>query len=862
MAELTPLMKQYLAMKEKCQDQVLFFRLGDFYEMFFDDAKEISRLLNLTLTHRGDAPMCGIPFHAAKNYIKRLLTLGKKIAICEQVSLPTSAKEIAKREIVQIITPATVVEQELLKNDSFNYLMAIFGNCICYCDISTGDLYLKELGESDKNNSLTTILEQVNPSEVIVCDDEYFLKPELRSILDNRGCLVDKLPASYFSIKTGFKTLCDFTHTNNLSAFGLDEKSKLISVASATVRYIEETAKLSTTTYFNIQILNDNQYLNLDEASRKNLELFSNNQDNSKRYCLFETIDKTLTSGGQRLLSTWLSFPLRRIEEIIFRQDWIKFFVNNSNELKRVKDFLKQSMDLQRLSNRVALRRAIPKDLVGIKQTLSLFFSIISENTSSYFSLFSSRLNQETLNELGSLMEQIHLAINEACNGPFVSGQVILDGYDEILDQKRSLVSHSQERFDSYLNTLKEETGIVNLKIVNSRISGYVIEVSKGQTNKAPDYFVRRQTLTTCERYTTDKLKELESESFSAESDAEIREKMLYDQIITLCSKYTDCLNDVGRFLSTIDCFCALASLAIEVNYVCPTMVEEDVLQIKDGRHPVVEKYLPPNSFVANDTLMDQRFFLITGPNMAGKSTYLRQTALIVLLAHIGSFVPASSATIGITDSIYCRVGASDNLAKGESTFLVEMQEAAFILRTCTNRSLVIMDEIGRGTSTQEGMSIAHAIINYLLKKNCKTLFATHFHELTQMDTFGMGLYTLSVKETPSKIEFLRKLIKGSASSSYAMHVARMAGVPNSVIKEANLFLKKHFAEYNSSQDSLFSDLSDTDQIISLEETRNQLISVNSVLEELVEFDLDSCTPIQALIKLQKLKERAKSVLE
>lgn len=854
-------MQQYFSIKEKYQNEVLFFRLGDFYEMFDEDAREVSRLLNLTLTHRNSSPMCGIPFHAAKNYIKRLLSYGKKIAICEQLELSDAPNQIARREVIQVITPATVVEQEFIDSGSFNYLLSVFGDNCAYCDISTGDLRMKHLESANKIESLMTVIEQTRPTEVLVCDDEYFLNPEFKQCLDGQKFLVNKLPASYFSVKDGYKFLCSFAHVNNLDGFGLKSNDKLLGPAGSIVRYVQETAKLVSTTYFNYQVVDEGLFMQIDDASRRNLELFTNNQDQSRKYSLFDSICRTCTSGGQRLLESWLSFPLVKLEEINFRQDWVKWLVQNDDERQRIRSELDLSLDLQRLTNRVSLKRAIPKDLVGIKHTLAAFFRILSRNTEQFFSLFPASFDTRSLNNLNDLMMRIDQAVNEECNGPFMTGSVILDGYDSLLDENRSRVRHSEETFAGYLDELKSQTGITTMKIVNSRVSGYVIEVSKSQIPKVPSNFFRRQTLVNSERYTTDILSRLEQESQEADNSATSREKFLYDEILNLVACSNDELNEAGRFLCVLDCLQSFATQAIENNYCCPFVVDEDVLEIKGGRHPVVERHLPPNTFVPNDTDFKERFFLITGPNMAGKSTYLRQNALIVLLAHIGSFVPADEAVIGLTDKIYCRVGASDNLAKGESTFLVEMEETSYIVRTCTRRSLVIMDEIGRGTSTQEGMSIAYAIIQFLLKKGSKTLFATHFHELCLMDTTGMELFTLAVQESPKEIKFLRKLISGSASSSYALHVARMAGIPSSIIKEASSFQKKHFSDYGvSAQASLFADDSSSDLREDLEESRMKWIKADEILQELKDFDLDSSTPFQAMLELQKIKEKIKCI--
>ena len=595
----------------------------------------------------------------------------------------------------------------------------------------------------------------------------------------------------------------------------------------------------------------EESFVGMDESSRKNLELFSNLYDGSSRYSLFECINRTRTSGGSRLLKNWISFPLRDLDQISFRQQWVRFFVDSPSELSRVREALGTAMDLNRLVTRVMLKRAVPHDLVGIKQTIGSFFNLVSANPEKYFSLLETSLDQDALSECADLMQRIDRAINDQCLGQFQEGQVILDGYSELLDQRRALRDHSDEILKSYLEKVKAESGLSILKLGYNRVFGYYLEIPKGQVAKAPAYFYRKQTLVNGERFTTDELMQYEKDILQANAQAETLEKQLYEEILAEVLKIDAHLNSIGHFLNTIDVFQALATLAVDSSYVCPEMTEEDVLEIHDGRHPVVERQLGPGKFVSNSLDMSIRFSLITGPNMAGKSTYLRQNALIILLAHMGSFVPASSARIGIVDKIFCRVGAMDNLARGESTFLVEMQEAAFILRNCTQRSFVIVDEIGRGTSTQDGMSIAYAIMKSLIEKGAKTLFATHYHELTMLDTTGIRLLTLDVREEKGSVTFLRKVKDGVANSSYGIHVARMAGVPATVVRDAKSFQGRHFADYSMSQGSLFTSDADYDEPSQTEDSE--------VIKELRAINLDEMTPMQALILLSKLKEKADS---
>ena len=847
----TPLMKQYKEMKSQYSDMVLFFRLGDFYEMFDEDAKEVSALLNLTLTHRGDSPMCGIPYHAAKNYIKRLLDCGKKIAICEQMELSENSKALARREVVRIVTPATVVDEDFLDDKSFNYIICFFQYALAFCDVSTGDFHIRALDQKNKVQAVRSVLQQLSPREILVCEDEYFLDFDFKAAIDSYPAMVTKLAPWYFSQKGCYKILCEQAKVKSLAAYGLKDNDKLVCPAGALIRYITETSKSSVSHLTDYKVDNEDSFVSMDESSRKNLELFSNLYDGSSRYTLFDTINRTRTSGGSRLLKNWLAFPLRELNQIRFRQDWVRFFVETPSELARVREALCGAMDLSRLYTRVLLKRAVPHDLVGIKQTIGSFFNLVSDNTEKYFSLLEKSLDQDALSACAALMQRIDKAINEQCLGQFQEGQVILPGYNDLLDQRRALRDHSDEILKTYLDKVKAESGITILKLGYNRVFGYYLEVPKGQTSRVPDYFYRKQTLVNGERFTTDELMQYEKDILQANAQAETLERQLYDEILADVLQIDAYLMAIGHFLNTVDVFQALATLAVDSSYVCPEMTQDDVLEIRDGRHPVVEKQLPPGGFVANGLDMSVRFALITGPNMAGKSTYLRQNALIILLAHAGSFVPASSARIGIVDKIFCRVGATDNLARGESTFLVEMQEAAFILRNCTRQSFVIVDEVGRGTSTQDGMSIAYAMMKSLIEKGAKTLFATHYHELTMLDTSGIRLLTLDVVEDKGSVTFLRKVKEGVANSSYGIHVAKMAGVPATVIRDAKSFQTRHFADYTMNQGSLFTSNVDYQEPSEREDS--------ALVSELKDINLDECTPMQALILLSKLKELAET---
>lgn len=847
----TPLMKQYHDFKQQYADKILFFRLGDFYEMFDEDAIEVSSLLNLTLTHKGDSPMCGIPYHAAKNYIKRLLDEGKKIVICEQMELADSSKSLAKREVVRIITPATVVDEDFVDNKNFNYLFSVFQSYCSYCDITTGDFVMRNLNRNDRVQDLRQVLQQISPNEILVCEDEYYLDSDFKQAIDLYPCMITKLAPWYFNQKKGFELLCNHLQVKSLSAFGINENDKLCSSSGALLKYLLETSKSPVKQINTYRIEEQNSYLAMDESSRKNLELFKNLNDGSSKFSLCETINRCKTYSGFRLLKQYLSFPLCDIEQIKFRQKWVKFFVENTSELERVRNSINSSSDLNRLATRILMKRGTPHDLVGIKQSIGIFFNLISADPEKYRLLFDTEINSVNLENVSELMNVIQKSVNPDFLGQYNPGQVIMSGYDEELDNLRMMKDESDKLLKDYLEKEKIKTGISILKIGYNKIFGYYLEVPKGQIIKCPDYFYRKQTLVNGERFTTDELMNFEKDILSSEARAQEREQYIYDCI---CNKVIDninTLNSIGDFISKLDVYQSFATLAMDSDYVCPEICEDDYLYIKDGRHPVVEKQVGKVNYVPNNLDMNVRFSLITGPNMAGKSTYLRQNALIILLAHIGSFVPASEAKIPVTDKIFCRVGASDNLARGESTFLVEMQETAYILRNCTNRSFVIVDEIGRGTSTQDGMSIAYAVMRNLISINCKTLFATHYHELTMLDNSNVHLQTLSVEENNGKIVFLRKVVDGVANSSYGIHVAQMAGIPNPVIREAKTFQNRHFADYNMQQNSLFTSEDATSFPEAVVDS-----NTNEVIEELVQLNIDECTPMQAMIILSKLKEK------
>ncbi len=839
-------MRQYFQIKEKHQDMVLFFRLGDFYEMFGSDAIEVSKLLNLTLTKRSSQPMCGIPYHAARNYLKRLLDAGKKVAICEQISLPQKSGELAERDVTEIYTPATVVDDIYLDSISSSFVLAVNmdrkGIYAAWCDITDGSFLMRTLEPSLDLSALESLLSAVSPKEIIVPDDLYFSEKNLRRIADASALMVTKLPVWFFSPKEGAKEIRkQFPPTvyDGLSATG-----PAIGTAGALLRYIGENTKASLPQLRAIEEVGDQSYLSLNASAIRNLELLAAS-DGNPRGSLFSAINRTVTPSGARYLKEQIVHPLSDIVEIRERLSWVRLFVQDADERERVRKMLSVSSDMERLSAKACMGRLTPRDVIAIADTAEAFFSLIQERR--YLTLaedFSASF--EAISEFSS---EALRAVSRECTNLQNEGTVILTGYDEELDSSRSYLEKGNQILGEYLERIREETGITNIKAGENRIIGNFLEVPKGQLDMVPDNFIRRQTLVGGERFTTPELEEIRNRIINASSEAADREREIFASFQRRAFGLSGEIRLIGRIITMLDYYSSLAYLAVSSSFAEPEISEDETLEIIDGRHPVVESFTGKAEYVSNSFSSEKhRFALITGPNMAGKSTYLRQVAIIVLMAHMGSFVPASSARIPLTDKIFCRVGASDNLYRGESTFLVEMSETAVILRSATRRSLVILDEIGRGTSTEDGMSIAYAVMEYLRKLGSITLFATHYHELTLLDTSDVLLLRMAVKEERNTIIFLRKAEEGVSQSSYGLHVAKLAGVPRDVIKDAERFQKRHFADYSfeTGQGDLFID-ADSGKEESL---------ADEILSEVAAFDVDKSTPLDALLFIADLNKR------
>ena len=817
--------------------------------MFQDDALEVSKLLNLTLTHRGAVPMCGIPYHAAKNYIARLLEEGKKIAICEQITLPDNPRQLAERRVVQIYTPATVVEDEYLDSLSSSFILSISQDKrllnLSYADITSGEFFIRKVPLEPSLASLHDVIYTIMPKEVLISDDLYFTSKNLRSALDESGAIITKLPSWYFTIKGGKKEVERQFGKTSLEDFRIGERDSILQSISALLLYLDEMVKSSLPQLRSIEWISEKRFLYMNAATIKSLELVENMRDKKGEYTLFKAINRSATSSGARLLKSEILNPLSDIDEINRRLDWVEHFYNSRKELDEVRSSLKKVSDLERLSSKMSLFKTLPKDFISLSESLDIMFSLFV-NHQEYLSIAQSEEDLD-FSSVIDFSEKIKRAMNPECTNINNEGTIILDGYDDTLDGYRRIITDSSHILSEYIEREKEKSGLTILKAGENRIIGHYLEVPKGQLDKVPSYFIRKQTLVGGERYTTDELLSIEEKITSASEDAADREKEIYKDFLKEGRDFAPVIEKVGRILSRLDFYSSLAFLAHEMNYTRPRLNTERIMDIKDGRHPVVECYMGRNEFIANDfSSRNGHFALVTGPNMAGKSTYLRQIALINILAHMGSFVPAKEADIPLLDKLFCRVGAQDNLAKGESTFLVEMSEASQILRSSTINSLIIMDEIGRGTSTEDGMSIAYAIIEYLKKLDAITLFSTHYHELTHFDTYKMQLITLAVEESKDDIIFLKKAISGVANSSYGIHVAKLAGLPKEVLRNAITFQKTHFADYEMQNRQ--GDLFVANEI--------EFSDDGGILDEIRDFDIENSSPMDAFNFLIELKNK------
>ena len=861
---LTPMMIQYRGIKEKYKNEVVFFRLGDFYEMFDEDAVEVSRLLNLTLTHRASRPMCGIPYHAAKIYIARLLRLGKKIVICEQVGeIPKGGKGITERKVVEIITPGTAVEAEYLEGNRANYLAALSITKakagFAFIDVTTSSFRATSWTASKMAENFGKELNRAAPRELLL-PASLKNNEAIKSVISAYGSIsVSYYPDWDFSAELSYKKLTAQFKTANLKAYGLEEDSPEIVPAGFLLDYLEKTTNTVLPHISSIRVYSDSEYLIMDDSSRRNLEVISNMREGGTQFTLLECVDFTKTAMGGRLLRNWLLFPLTNLRQIEDRQTKVASFVENRNLLEKLKTDLGSILDVERLAGRVAMERAHAKDLQALRASLESW-SRIKEYLGQYDFSFISDENSVTICSL------IQKAILEDPATSLTEGGIIKAGWSEELDHWRGLHDNFNQILSEYEAEEREKTGISTLRVKYTNAAGYFIEVSKGKLGAVPAHFIMRRALVNGDRYTTERLQQLEAELNESSTKILELERDLFVEIRSSLAKYIPYLLQVADEIANTDAAASFAQAAIEHNWARPEIEESTHFEIKDGRHPVVENHLPTGEFVPNDALLSAEdesipsFALITGPNMAGKSTYLRQNALIALLAQTGSFVPASRARLGIVDRIFCRVGASDNLAKGESTFLVEMTETANILHAATKKSLVIMDEVGRGTSTEDGLAIARAVSEYLLDTiGCKTFFATHYHELSRMEHPSLKMLCMDVLEQNGSVVFLRKVKEGVTGNSYGIHVAKLAGIPQAVIDRANVILSHIQALANDNPvilDDVPAKSSESEKTLAAAPVNPGLFSDEEIIiSEILSVDTDNLTPLNALQIIARWKK-------
>lgn len=849
MAEETPVIAQYNRLKSEHPNEVLFFRLGDFYEMFNEDAAEVSRLLNLTLTHRGDNPMCGIPYHASKVYIARLLRMGKKIAIAEQIG-EIAKKGLTERKVVEVITPGTATESEYLDGGANNFLacaaVTAGRGALAYIDVTTGEFRATSFPRESIHENFSKELGRANPRELIL-PESLRNDPKFNLILESYPSLtVSYYPDWHFNPDLCHDRLVKQFGTVNLSPFGLDKASAEVPPAGFLLDYIEKTTNTLSPHVTGIEIYSDSQYVIMDDSSRRNLEITSNLRDGSVQYTLLECVNCTETAMGSRMVRDWLSFPLTNEAAIKSRQNHVELFFSDHGLLSNVRNRLEGILDIERLAGRVAMDRAHAKDLVALKNSLVLWSRTRELLTDSSFAFSES----ETAVSIISLIEN---SITDDPATVFTEGRIIREGWSEELDHWKKIRSDFNSVLEDYIEEERQKTGIQNLKIKNTGNLGYFIEVTRGKLDLVPPHFVMKRTLVNADRYTTERLQELESSLNESGTRIIQLEHDLFLEVRGKLKEFVTYLRQLSREIAYIDVAASFAQSAVRHNWVRPQLSGEDlVFDVKNGRHPVVENHLPKGEFVPNDLQLcldggevAGHFALITGPNMAGKSTFLRQNALICLLAQTGSFVPADSARLGIADRIFCRVGASDNLAKGESTFLVEMSETARILRSATEHSLVIMDEVGRGTSTEDGLSIAWAVSEHLLNTvRCKTLFATHYHELTRLEHPGLKMLCMAVSESGSDVVFLRKVIEGASENSYGIHVARLAGIPSTVIDRASEILEQIQAKAGEKTKVASTEKQSRQK---KNQTKSLFGEEELVLNSILSVDTNNITPIQAL---------------
>lgn len=874
MAKYTPMMEQYMGIKNQHRDCILMYRLGDFYEMFFDDAITASKILEIALTGRDcgqkeRAPMCGVPYHAVNSYIPKLIESGHKVAICEQLEDPSKAKGIVKRDVIRVITPGTIIDQDMLDEKSNNYLCCTYldkGFGMCYADISTGDLYVTEniqlsdfgIDDNKKYDLLKEEIFKINPSEIIT------------NKLTGDDSIDEKMNCTEILSFNEYKSII-LKHFNviSLDSFGISDNNYAVMSLGMLINYLYETQKTSPEHLKKLHFYNTGDYLYLDSGTRKNLELTETVRGKKGQGTLYGVLDCTNTAMGGRQLKKWIEEPLKNIDLINNRLDAVEELYNNLMISNNIREYLKNVYDIERLLSRIVYGNCNGRDLNSLKQSLSSLPDLKIE-----ISQLSSKMLSDIYESFDTL-EDIHDLIDRSIvDEPPVSvteGGIIKNGFNDEIDKIKEITVNGKNWISELQIKERETTGIKNLKIGYTKVFGYYLEVTKSYLGLVPDYYIRKQTLTNCERYVTSELKEMEAKILNADDQMMKLEYELFLQIRQHIKGQVARIQNTAHNIAVIDALNSLAVAAVKNNYIKPEMNNKGYIKIEDGRHPVIEKIMRNEIFVPNDTYIDNkehRMSIITGPNMAGKSTYMRQVALIALMAHIGSFVPAKSAEICILDKIFTRVGASDDLSRGQSTFMVEMSEVSNILNNATENSLLILDEIGRGTSTYDGLSIAWSVVEYIAKKiKAKTLFATHYHELSELESKLKSVknYRILIKDNDGKIIFLRKIARGSVDRSYGIQVANLAGLPEEVVVRAkeilnqldNSDINNPFAKKKKNM------IDDNFQVSMFQEDPMEKIQ-NKEYKELVEniknIDINNITPVKAFTLLNELVEKAKHI--
>ncbi len=867
----TPMMEQFMAIKEKT-DAILFFRMGDFYEMFLDDALMAAKILEITLTKRNGVPMCGIPYHAKDSYIYKLIKAGKRVAVCEQVEDPKKTKKIVKREIVEILTPGTVLDNKILEAFNPNYIAAFSlladRVCIAFCDVSTGEMFYSQENYSEKVYALGFLRNELfrsKPKEIIypsIFSDDPALK-DLQT--ENPGAIFYPVQDFYFNPDYAEKVFKNELGVAGVKGFGLDEKSQAVGVLGALIKYIKDVQMKELRHVKSITRISSQDYLDLSAVTLRNLELLHNLYDGSQKHTLFNILNECKTAMGPRLLQEWIKRPLIDIKKIQWRQSIVQYFLEKMEICLSLRNLLRDTGDIERLITRIYFGKANPRDIIAlansIEKTLQIKTLLLNNGDTKLSDITELAQN---ISQTNNVLTRIRETLNEEPPNDFEEGGVIREGINTELDSYRKTSGEGRKYIIDLQKTEIEKTGISSLKIKYNKIIGYYIEISKTNLKNVPDKYIRKQELVGASRYTLPELEEYENRILGAKDTISRLEKELFKELCDFICGYIEELKNTSHIIKIIDVLSSFAFIAEKYGYCLPEVDETKDLIIKDGRHPVVEKFYNAEEFIPNDVEMnndDRRLLLITGPNMSGKSTYLRQTALIAVMAQMGSYTPATYVRMGIIDKIFTRIGASDSLVRGESTFLVEMTEAAEILNNATERSLIIMDEIGRGTSTYDGLSIAWAIVEYLTEENRirgKTLFATHYHELTTLaKERGIENCQVSVKEWDDKILFLHKVVEGAASKSYGIQVARLAGIPRQVTERAVEILK----ELEKNMDGLEAGTL-IEERLKDQYTKNQLSLFSSDYEkltgELTGINLNKMTPIDALTYLNDLIDRIK----